>query len=314
MKHSNCPICGFHVVFPQCNTVPYPSKNASNAMPKKIIFCAHCGLGIAEPMASDEALDRLYRESYYWSKVKPIVLPRRQPVFLALAHSRWTLIESHLNKRNEKSHGFRILDVGAGFGYLGVVAANSLGAALAEYVAVEPDPNVRSAIELAWVELGNDRKLATFAELGQVEGKYDVIALSHVLEHVKAPLRMVIDARSFLSNDGLLFVDVPNRDDLFKVDVFPHILFFSPQSLKLLMELANLTILDLDTWGNPMEKSPLNKNASVTVKIRGKLSGKITKLLPARLSRILLTKHFQLNARHEGGIWIRALTQMKGNH
>ena len=313
MNHNDCPICGFPLFSPQCETVPYPSKYASNDVPEKIIFCGRCGLGIAEPMPSDEALDSLYSESNYWSKVKPVVSLRKQPVFLALARSRWSLIQSNLNKETENLYGLRILDVGAGFGYLGIVAANNLGMALDEYVAVEPDPNVRSALELAWPELGNNSKLGTLAELGQVDGKYEIIALSHVLEHVKDPLRMINDVLSFLSNDGLLFIDVPNRDDLFKPDVFPHLLFFSVQSLKFLIEQANLKIIDLDTWGNPREKSPLNRNASVTVKTRGKLLGKITKFLPTRFSTFLLAKHFQINARHERGTWIRVLALKQVN-
>lgn len=260
-------------------------------------------------MPSDEALNRLYNESNYWNKVKPVVSPRKQPVFLALARSRWSLIQSNLNKRKEKPHGVSILDVGAGFGYLGIVAANSLGMALDEYVAVEPDPNIRSALELAWPGLGNNSKLSTFAELGQVEGKYDIIALSHVLEHVKDPLRMINDVLLFLGNGGLLFIDVPNRDDLFKADVFPHLLFFSTQSLKFLTGQTNLKIVDLDTWGNPREKSPLNSNASVAVKIRGKLLGKITEFLPARFSTFMLAQHFRINTRHERGTWIRVLAR-----
>ena len=262
--------------------MPYPSKNALNNVPEKIIFCGRCCLGIAEPMPSDEALDHLYGESCYWSKVKSVVSPRKQPVFFALARSRWSLIQSNLNNRKEKPHGLRILDVGAGFGYLGIVAANSLGTALDEYVAVEPDPNVRSAIELAWPELGSNGKLSTFAELGQVKGEYDIIALSHVLEHVKYPLRMINDILSFLSNDGLLFIDVPNRDDLFKADVFPHLLFFSPQSLKFLMEQANFKIVDVDTWGNPREKSPL----------KGKTFREDHKILADQIFHVLVSQTF----------------------
>jgi len=313
MKNINCSICGIPLFSSQCETAPYPSKNASNDVPEKIIFCGHCGLGIAEPVPSDEVLARLYNESNYWGKVKPVVSPRKQPVFLALAHSRWSLIQSNLNKRKEKPHGFRILDVGAGFGYMGIVAANSLGTALDEYVAVELDPNVRAAIEKAWPELGNNSKLNTFAKLEEVGGKYDIIVLSHVLEHVKNPFSMINNVLSFLSNDGLLFIDVPNRDDLFKADVFPHLLFFSSRSLKSLMKQANLKIVDLDTWGNPREKSTLNRNASVTVKIREKLLGKITKFVPTGFSTFLLVKHFQINTRHERGTWIRVLAQMKGN-
>jgi len=293
--------------------MPYPSQSTSSEVPERIIFCGCCGLGLAEPMPSEEVLNCLYNESNYWSKVKPAVSPRKQPILLALARSRWSLIESHLNKRKEKSHGLKILDVGAGFGYLGIVAANRPGTALYEYVAVEPDPNVRSALELAWFKLGSNLKLSAFAELGQVEGKYDIIALSHVLEHVKDPLRMINDVLSFLNDDGLLFIDVPNRDDLFKADVFPHLLFLSPQSLKILMEQANLTIVNLDTWGNPREKSPFNRKASVTVKIRGKFLGKVTKFLPTRFSTFLLEKHFHINTRHERGTWIRVLSQIKRN-
>jgi len=313
MNHNNCPICGFSLFPSQCEVVPYPSRSVSSKIPEKIIFCGRCSFGMAKPMPSDEALSQLYNESNFWSKVKPAVSPKKQPLFFALARSRWSLIQSNLNKEMKIPRGFRILDVGAGFGYLGIVAANDLGAALDEYVAVEPDSNVRSALERYWPELENNSKLSTLAKLGQVEGKYDIVALSHVLEHVKDPLGMINDVVSFLSNDGLLFIDVPNRDDLFKLDVFPHVLFFSPQSLKFLLEQINLKIIDLDTWGSPREKSPLNRSASFTTKIWGKLLERITGFLPARFSTFMLAQHFMINARHERGTWIRALAQMKSD-
>jgi len=314
MNHNNCPICGFPLLPPQCEVVPYPSISVSSKVPEKIIFCGRCSFGMAEPMPSDEALGQLYNESNFWGKVKPAVSPKKQPLFFALARSRWSLIQSYLDKKNGNPPGLlKLLDVGAGFGYLGIVAANNLGATLDEYVAVEPDSNVRSALERSWPELGNNSKLSTLAKLGQVEGKYDIVTLSHVLEHVKDPLGMINDVVSFLSNDGLLFIDVPNRDDLFKLDVFPHVLFFSPQSLRFLLEKINLKIIDLDTWGSPREKSPLNRNASVTAKIRGKLLERITGFLPASFSTFMLAQHFMINARHERGTWIRALTQMKSN-
>jgi len=307
MSNDNCPICDSALSSDKCKTVPYPSNNLSNDVPKRIIFCENCGLGVADPMPSDDALERFYCDSNYWSKTEPVVSPRKQPIFPTLARSRWSLIQTHLNRLKKKPGGLKILDVGAGFGYLGIVAANVAGVVLDEYGAVEPDPKVRSALEKAWPDQGNNSKLNTFPELGQVEKEYDIIALSHVLEHVKDPLRMISTVLSCISDDGLLFIDVPNRDDLYKPDVFPHLLFFSPENLKLLMEQVDLTIIDLDTWGNPREKSPLNRCASVTMKITTKLIGRLTRFAPAGFSIFMLSELYQVNARHGRGTWIRLL-------
>jgi SAM-dependent methyltransferase len=313
MNNKTCLICQSALLLDKCRTVPYPTENSTKDAPKRIIFCNRCGLGMADPLPSEDALNVLYTESNYWANVKPVVCPRKQTVFVALARSRWSLIQSHFNKPTEKARRLRILDVGAGFGYLGIVAANALGVMACEYGAIEPDPNVRSAIEEAWPEWGNKSRLDTFAELGNVKGKYDVVALSHVLEHIPDPRRMIKQVLPLMNEDAMLFIDVPNRDDLFKKDVFPHILFYTSESLKFLIGHTNLEIIDLDTWGNPIEKSPLNRNASVAVKIKGKFLGMILEFLPTAFSTFMIAKYFQINSRHEKGTWIRLLAQMKGN-
>ena len=307
MNNEKCPLCHSALFSDKCEAVPYRSEFLSSDVPKKIIYCQHCGLGIAKPLPSEESLDRLYKESNFWAKVEPVVSPRKHPIFPALARSRWSLIQSHLGRREEKWGGLKVLDIGAGFGYLGIVAVNAPGVAIDEYCAVEPDLKVRSALEKVWPERCNKGILNTFSELGQVKGKYDVIALSHVLEHVSDPSRMIGEVIPLMSEDALVFFDVPNRDELFKRDVFPHLLFFSVQSLRMLMEKANLTVIDLDTWGNPREKTSLNSNVSGTVKIWGKVIGRLVPFMPVSFTISMLSMLFQVNARHERGTWVRAL-------
>jgi SAM-dependent methyltransferase len=264
-------------------------------------------------MPTDEALNRLYNEANYWAGIKPVISPRKQPAFLALARSRWSLIQSHFQERNKKPDGLKILDVGAGFGYLGLVVAQARGIRLAEYAAVEPDANVRSALTRAWPRFGQSRTLKTFANLEQVKGRYDIIVLSHVLEHIKNPVAMIRAACSVLGNTGVLLIDVPNRDYLFKADVFPHLLFYSPKSLSILMNRIPLRLVDLDTWGNPFERSPLNAKAPFDVKIRGKLIVMMSRWLSPGLSSSMIAGHFQVNARNRRGTWIRALAQVGAN-
>jgi len=307
MSIGTCPVCDSVLSLTKCKTSPYPSESASKDVPKRIIFCNYCGLGIADPMPSDEALARLYNDSNYWSKVKSVVCPRKQPIFPALARSRWSLIQSHLDRIKEKPDGLKILDIGAGFGYLGIVAANSSEVVLDEYCAVEPDPKVRSALEDIWPDVGNNCRLKTFAEFEEVTGRYDIVVLSHLLEHVKDPMDYIKRSSMQVPDNGFIFVDVPNRDDLFKADVFPHLFFFSLESLRLLLKQVFINVVDLDTWGNSRENSPLNSHASVTLKNMNKILGKFCPFMPGKLSIWLLALLFQVNVRNEKGTWIRLL-------
>ena len=303
-KH--CPVCGFHFSPEYNNFLVYPSKIKDHNIPERIIICNNCALGISDPLLSDAMLEDYYKNSKYWKESSPKISIRKQPVLFAMAKARWALIESFLIRQGIISD-VSLLDIGAGYGYLGMVAAKSKNVIIDKYTAVEPDQNIQKALSSAWPRIRSGCKLEINSNLNQVNGKFEIVALSHVLEHVNDPLDLLNKAKSYINNDGLIFIDVPNMDCNFKEDVFPHVLFFTEKSVAELFRKASMEVLFLAAFGISPDKSPLNKRAPLITKIRGKLLGNMSRFLPGRLSGNLFSHHFGISRQNPSGTWIRAI-------
>ena len=87
---------------------------------------------------------------------------------------------------------------------------------------------------------------------------YDLIVLSHVLEHIPYPARTIAEIRSLMTRDAVLYIEVPHEDivrlnrgsaDLLtrKRHWHEHINFFTRESLGALLERSGLRTLDMQT-------------------------------------------------------------------
>lgn len=74
--------------------------------------------------------------------------------------------------------------------------------------------------------------------------KFDLIILRHVFEHIKNPKEFLNEVKSILSENGKIFIEVPNtlRDLKDRVEIFSpdHVNYFTPKSLNTLIESLNL--------------------------------------------------------------------------
>lgn len=91
------------------------------------------------------------------------------------------------------------------------------------------------------------------------ERKYDIIIISHVLEHLLNPLETISEAYSILEDDGLLYIEVPNSMNYAE----PHITFWNMESLKNIYKSYlkdKFTLLECYTTGYPRYyRSPFSK-------------------------------------------------------
>jgi len=141
----------------------------------------------------------------------------------------------------------RILDVGAGNALIADELARISRATHFRYVGIEPDRSVREA---AANRLRDARIEASFAQdLAEAGEGFDVIFLNHVLEHVEDPVGFLRRLSGRLNHDGILYVEVPNQDFRFKSDVFPHVQFFSPKSLRKVAECVNCEVMVVEAFG-----------------------------------------------------------------
>ena len=291
---------------------PYPGARERQGAPQNILYCPHCGLGMANPMPTQAHLDILYNDSGFWGKTEKLtVIPRHLPVPFGLARARWQVIRPHLNGVAVKS--LRILDIGAGHGCMGLTVKQLAGVTLARYTVVEPDAALRSNLADTWVQADNPGQLQGFSTLDKVEGTFDLIVLSHILEHLIQPLPFLEKVRSLLDGQGLLFIDVPHQDFRFKSDVFPHLQFFAPDHVRLLVEKLALESLEISTWGRSWQQTPLRhpqEGGVGLLRFMEKLVNKFKKSLPESVSLAFFSWYFGFSDPHPRGTWIRAVARL----
>lgn len=183
-----------------------------------IDVCRQCGLGIVKTSKTQEEIDRIYSDGDYWHKIK--LSPEMELHYYAQSRHRLKSILSFV----DRNKALKILDVGAGQGFILEALRITKVFHTYEYFFLEPDNESAASIE----KNGGKRVKG----LSETESKFDVIFLNHVLEHVLEPDIMLQSLRKLLNKDGILYIEVPNSDYKFKNDVFPHTLFFTDESLE----------------------------------------------------------------------------------
>ena len=119
------------------------------------------------------------------------------------------------------------------------------------------------------------------------DGEFDLVVLSHVVEHVEHPRQLLREA----SRVGrYLFVEVPLEDmsrlrDDFKLDRVGHINFFSPRTIRWLVQSCGLRVMR-QTTTNPSKATYTYHGGK-----RGLINYHIKQVLLAALPR-LATRHF----------------------
>ena len=135
----------------------------------------------------------------------------------------------------------RILDIGCNNGlYLSIL--KSIGW---KVLGVELNPALAQAQEALGIEV----KQGTLEDAQFEEGSFDVVRLSHVLEHLYEPLKTLKEIAKILKPNGQIRITVPNQRSfaffLFK-DLWygapGHLYCFKPFTLSKLCEKAGLTL------------------------------------------------------------------------
>lgn len=174
------------------------SRMDRHGQPLVTVLCSGCGVLRNEPVPTAEELDRFYRKDYRES-YKGATEPRLRQVWRNLERLKVHFIEF----RDIYARGGDWLDLGAGSGEFTFLAKH-LGA---EMTAVEPNEGYAAYCR---EKLGLDVAGRTLEECNFPEGRFDLIRLSHVLEHMRDPVASLTTLRGWLRPGGVLYIEVPN--------------------------------------------------------------------------------------------------------
>lgn len=141
--------------------------------------------------------------------------------------SQYAFCKEYLNNPKE------ILEIGAGQGQ----ASYWFEEAHHIVTAIEPDPNNAKLID---EKLRNGKCVCGDAENFNINKEFDIVWVSHVLEHMISPNEFLKNLNKNLKNNGMLFIEVPNCENKLvlttSIEKVPHTFHFSMKSLRILLQ------------------------------------------------------------------------------
>ncbi len=232
----NCPLCG-------------SSKNRlfdqSTIQHLQVInrICDDCGLVFQSPRMTNEETEEFYKREYRRMNqggqeaplAKEIEIQRKRAAALRKLAVRQVAKVS------------RNLEIGCSAGCLLQAFKDQYGCVS---VGIEPgnafrDHAVQQGFKV-YPSLENLRE--------NEEERFDLISMSHVLEHLTDPVGYLIELRrSFLTPDGWLFLEVPNLYGHFSFEV-AHLYSFSGHTLGQVIQKAGFRQIQLVKHGQPRSR------------------------------------------------------------
>lgn len=165
--------------------------------------CRRCGLVHRDPRHQE--LSRTPQERADVLGYAAFV--HHHPARVAMEAPKISRLDRYGQRLGVALRGARLLDVGAATGTLALALARS--GWQVRYTGLEPDPALRAAAP-------PDLDLRPFA-LEQADlpaHSFDIVVLSDVLEHLDAPVSALERVRGWLRPGGMLYVEVPDEQDL----------------------------------------------------------------------------------------------------
>jgi SAM-dependent methyltransferase len=306
---NTCLICNTPLTDKGLVERPYP-KDKLDRGPDTIIDCPNCGVGTATPFPTEEQLNELVDWSEFWhTGERQNIRYATYPLAAGLGRTRMEFVLSHYGE----VHGdISILDIGAGQGFFGIEAAKKLGSNLTHYSVVEFDLALKQDIANAWDFYKLPGQFTHYEHLKDVEDQYDLVILSHVLEHVRDPRDFISRSLSHLKPGGLILVDVPHTDYRFKPNVFLHLYFFTPDTLEYLVNsIKGIQVIQSGSWGRYQNKTVLGKTYDFLFRQFFRIAHRLHGKIPVQISIKFYTYLYGGNTPNPEGTWVRLIARKK---
>lgn len=205
----------------------------------RIVACQECGGQYLDPMP-DSGLKDPYFEIYWGSDGK-----LSNPLLrLAMAYKKF--VDASVLRRIAKllPNRARVLDIGCGSGD-NLAILHEWG-----FECWGLDQS-HAGVEAVRSRLPIEVRLGSVDRNDLEPGSFDMVLMSHVMEHIPEPVRAAEEVGRLLRPGGLACIIAPNHASLERAlmgrhwfPYFPprHVIFFTPKSLGLLLERAGLKI------------------------------------------------------------------------
>ncbi len=229
---SQCPICLSNSSIPFITTKDHTLSHQDFNLQK----CSGCGFVITNPRPDINSIGEFYKSEKYISHTggSKAILDK-----IYLQARKLTLRWKHKLITNYKNSG-HLLDYGCGTGeFLNHMQKNGW-----EITGVEPSDSARK-------KANEITKSFINSSLIEIDRKFDIITLWHVLEHVHDLNEKIKSLKKLLKEDGIIFIAVPNHESVDAIhyknnwagyDVPRHIWHFSKSNMHQLLQNHGLTL------------------------------------------------------------------------
>ncbi|MDP3920804.1 MAG: class I SAM-dependent methyltransferase [Candidatus Omnitrophota bacterium] len=246
-----------------------------NGMPLRTVICGRCGFIFTNPRPTEKEMLAFYRTTYrgfYTGASDPA--KDYNPDSRVYKRAKWICDFTLRHLRGRQAEDIRILDVGCASGILLNLLGQSLPAA--ELYGIEPtDSFAAYARENTRAKIFSGQCHALNHYKTPLNRRMDVVTLVHVLEHMYNPVQKLREIGEFLTDGGLLVVEVPNilhRDcdaPIKKVHI-DHVSQFIPSTLRRALTQAGFEVLDefTDTYA-PGKRHAMTFAARKNVRLSG---------------------------------------------
>lgn len=212
-----------------------------------VIKCSACGFKHVIPIPTEEFLSNYYTEDFVKNRPKGFYkkIEEDVPWWEIIYNEKYDLLEKYITKQNKS-----ILDIGSGLGYF-LKCGKERGW---KTVGVEPslesfDYSMKHGLEIIneYLDEKNYQKL----------GKYDVVHMHEVIEHLPDPVSMINLGMGMLNPGGLLCIVSPNdfnplqeafmksgKTDQWWISPPEHINYFNFSSISKLLKENGFNILE----------------------------------------------------------------------
>lgn len=213
-------------------------------------ICNTCGLVYESPRMSEDEADEFYKSEYrrlYQGGQEGPVLNE-----IVIQQARAEALFKLFDAKNKQVS--RHLDIGCSAGLL---LSKFREFYHCDSIGIEPGNAFR--------EYARRQNLKIYSSLEELqharEGSFDLISMSHVLEHLVDPVAYLVKLReSSLAQGGWLYLEVPN---LYAHDSFEiaHLYSFSSHTLRQVLQQAGFEVVRVVKHGHPRSKiTPLYLN------------------------------------------------------
>lgn len=215
-----CPLCS------EIQEIPFVfHEELRYSYPGKVYKCNSCEFVFLYPRLTrkehNSYYEGTYRKEYQDSEVEERFLTDQGEALIRLEK----ILDS---SSKEKS----LLEIGCGSGAFLSLANRYFN----KVVGVELDVNTKNFLKHKGLDVR-----PSLEKLGDC--KFDLIVMFHVLEHLLDPVVFLRDMKNYLSNTGMIIVEVPNIDDalvsFYNINEFKsfyfcsaHVSYFSPKTLE----------------------------------------------------------------------------------